>query len=120
MYGRTRNRSCGRFPREPPVPRQWTPTGRSRPTSTDGSPALAVGEAAVAADGGGAASADGEAAIAAHGLGAASADGEAAVAADGGGVAGAINVQSVPVGGEQCLCPLEDAEDDDKQVSEPR
>ena len=62
----------------------------------------------------GAASADGEAAIAAHGLGAASADGEAAVAADGGGVADAINVQSVPVGGEQCPCPLEDAEDDDK------
>ena len=81
---------------------QWRPTGYSRPTSTDESPASAVGEAAVAADGGGAASAVGE----------------AAVAADGGGVADAVNVQRVPGGVEPCPCPLDDAdgpdEDDEK------
>ena len=35
--------------------KQWIPTGRTITTSTDESPASAVGEAAVAADGGGAA-----------------------------------------------------------------
>ena len=51
MKGGPRRRSRG------PVPQQWVPTGYSRPTSTDESPASAVGEAAVAADGGGAADA---------------------------------------------------------------
>ena len=37
--------------------RWWRPTGFVKPTSTDESPASAVGEAAVAADGGGAADA---------------------------------------------------------------
>lgn len=54
---RQRRRSGGRVQWEPPAQRQWIPTGRSRPTSTDESPASAVGEAAVAADGGGAADA---------------------------------------------------------------
>ena len=46
---------------------RWYPTGNTRPISTAESPASAVGEAAVAADGGGAASAVGEAAVAADG-----------------------------------------------------
>ena len=52
---RQRRRSGGRVQWEPLAQRQWIPTGHTRPTSTDESPASAVGEAAVAADGGGAA-----------------------------------------------------------------
>ena len=55
-----RNRIATPHPKSKP---RWYPTGRSRPGSLDESPASAVGEAAVAADGLGVASADREAAV---------------------------------------------------------